>query len=124
MGEFETACQRSDLQLFVLPPRSPKLNGHVERAQRTHTEESRLPAGRSGSATMETWTCPLYGPFSAPGNASTTPSAPIRPWRNAPLQSTPYPVPPRDGPQGPLCLICSERLSSVRDVSEFWAHRV
>jgi putative transposase len=22
-----------------LPPRSPKLNGHVERAQRTHTEE-------------------------------------------------------------------------------------
>lgn len=25
--------------LFVLPPRSPKLNGHVERAQRTHTEE-------------------------------------------------------------------------------------
>ena len=25
--------------MFVLPPRSPKLNGHVERAQRTHTEE-------------------------------------------------------------------------------------
>ena len=25
--------------LFRLPPRSPKLNGHVERAQRTHTEE-------------------------------------------------------------------------------------
>ena len=23
----------------MLPPRSPKLNGHVERAQRTHTEE-------------------------------------------------------------------------------------
>jgi transposase InsO family protein len=39
MGQFETACQGSDLQLFVLPPRSPKLNGHVERAQRTHTEE-------------------------------------------------------------------------------------
>lgn len=39
MGEFEIACQSSDLQLFVLPPRSPKLNGHVERAQRTHTEE-------------------------------------------------------------------------------------
>jgi hypothetical protein len=33
--------------LFVLPPRSPKLNGHVERAHRTHTEESRLLAGRS-----------------------------------------------------------------------------
>jgi transposase InsO family protein len=36
---FETACQQRGLQLFVLPPRSPKLNGHVERAQRTHTEE-------------------------------------------------------------------------------------
>jgi len=36
---FEAACQRRGLRLFVLPPRSPKLNGHVERAQRTHTEE-------------------------------------------------------------------------------------
>jgi len=26
-------------KLFILPPRSPKLNGRVERAQRTHTEE-------------------------------------------------------------------------------------
>ena len=31
--------QRRGIKLFVLPPRSPKLNGHVERAQRTHTEE-------------------------------------------------------------------------------------
>ena len=38
-GGFEQACQERGLQLFVLPPRSPKLNGHVERAQRTHTEE-------------------------------------------------------------------------------------
>ncbi|MDP2744819.1 MAG: integrase core domain-containing protein [Dehalococcoidia bacterium] len=36
---FETECQRRGLRLFVLPPRSPKLNGCVERAQRTHTEE-------------------------------------------------------------------------------------
>ncbi len=36
---FETECQRRQIRLFVLPPRSPKLNGHVERAQRTHTEE-------------------------------------------------------------------------------------
>ena len=36
---FEAACQQQSIQLFVLPPRSPKLNGHVERAQRTHTEE-------------------------------------------------------------------------------------
>ncbi len=36
---FEEECQRRGIGLFVLPPRSPKLNGHVERAQRTHTEE-------------------------------------------------------------------------------------
>ncbi len=36
---FEEECCRRGIKLFVLPPRSPKLNGHVERAQRTHTEE-------------------------------------------------------------------------------------
>ena len=36
---FEAECQRRGIKLLVLPPRSPKLNGHVERAQRTHTEE-------------------------------------------------------------------------------------
>jgi transposase InsO family protein len=36
---FEQACQQRGLSLFVLPPRSPKLNGQVERANRTHTEE-------------------------------------------------------------------------------------
>jgi putative transposase len=38
-AEFEAACQAKGLLLFVLPPRSPKLNGRVERAQRTHKEE-------------------------------------------------------------------------------------
>lgn len=38
-AEFEDACREKDLRLFVLPPRSPKLNGCVERAQRTHKEE-------------------------------------------------------------------------------------
>ena len=36
---FERECQKRGIKLLVLPPRSPKLNGHVERAQRTHTEE-------------------------------------------------------------------------------------
>jgi len=36
---FEEECQRRGIRLFVLPPRSPKLNGHVERAHRTHLEE-------------------------------------------------------------------------------------
>ena len=38
-AEFEQACQQRGVHLFVLPPRSPKLNGAVERANRTHTEE-------------------------------------------------------------------------------------
>lgn len=36
---FEEKCHQRGIQLFVLPPGSPKLNGGVERAHRTHTEE-------------------------------------------------------------------------------------
>jgi transposase InsO family protein len=45
MAEFEEACRDRGILLFVLPPRSPKLNGHVERSNRTHREEfyCRLP---------------------------------------------------------------------------------
>ena len=39
MAEFEETCQRLDITLFVLPPKSPKLNGHVERMQRTFKDE-------------------------------------------------------------------------------------
>ena len=39
MAEFEAACAERSIRLFVLPPRSPKLHGSVERANRTHTEE-------------------------------------------------------------------------------------
>ena len=38
-AQFEAECQKRGIPLFVLPPRSPKLNGCVERAHRTHTEE-------------------------------------------------------------------------------------
>lgn len=38
-AEFEAACEAKGLRLFVLPPRSPKLNGRVERSNRTHKEE-------------------------------------------------------------------------------------
>ncbi len=36
---FEAECQKRGIKLFVLPPRSPKLNGAVERAHRTHAEK-------------------------------------------------------------------------------------
>ena len=39
MAEFEQACAARGIALLTLPPRSPKLNGSVERANRTHTEE-------------------------------------------------------------------------------------
>jgi transposase InsO family protein len=39
MAEFETACAERGIVLFILPPRSPKLNGHVERANGTHRRE-------------------------------------------------------------------------------------
>jgi transposase InsO family protein len=38
-SEFEEACKQKGIRLFVLPPKSPKLNGCVERSNRTHTEE-------------------------------------------------------------------------------------
>ncbi|MGH8631038.1 MAG: helix-turn-helix domain-containing protein [Burkholderiales bacterium] len=38
-GAFEAACAARSLPLFVVPPHSPKLQSHVERAQRTHREE-------------------------------------------------------------------------------------
>lgn len=38
-GAFEAACATRGIQLFVIPPRSPKLQSHVERAHRTHREE-------------------------------------------------------------------------------------
>ena len=38
-AEFEVECEKRTIPLYVLPSHSPKLNGSVERAQRTHTEE-------------------------------------------------------------------------------------
>ncbi len=38
-GDFEEACKELGIRLFTLPPRSPKLNGVVERLNRTFREE-------------------------------------------------------------------------------------
>ena len=42
-GNFELACQNKHIRLFVLPPRSPKLNGGVERYNQTIQDEFFLP---------------------------------------------------------------------------------
>jgi putative transposase len=39
MAAFEQACADRGIALYTLPPRSPKLNGSVERANGTHTTE-------------------------------------------------------------------------------------
>lgn len=39
MAVFEKACQARGIRLYVLPPHSPKLNGVVERMNRTSREE-------------------------------------------------------------------------------------
>ena len=38
-AEFEDACQRKGIPLFCLPPSHPKLNGRLERANRTFREK-------------------------------------------------------------------------------------
>lgn len=38
-SELERECESRAIRMFVLPPWSTKLNGCVERAQRTHREE-------------------------------------------------------------------------------------
>jgi putative transposase len=43
MAEFERACQDRHIALYILPPRSPKLNGRVERL--------------NGTARREFWEC-------------------------------------------------------------------
>lgn len=39
MAQFEKACQRYQIALYVLPPRSPKLNGCIERSNGTFNYE-------------------------------------------------------------------------------------
>jgi putative transposase len=39
MGKFEEACRQQNIPLFVLPPRSPKYNGAVERGNSTDRYE-------------------------------------------------------------------------------------
>lgn len=77
MADFERTCQAKGIRLFQLPPRSPKLNGGVERANRTHTEEFyecslAEPTVADLGAELRAW-C-------VPGKTCTTPSGHTRRW--------------------------------------------
>ena len=39
MGEFEDYCEKIEIKLYVLPPRSPKMNGCAARANETYRYE-------------------------------------------------------------------------------------
>jgi hypothetical protein len=80
-AEFEQACQQRGLHLFVLPPRSPKLNGAVERANRTHTEEFHQVTPRSLEMKTQPRTPPLGKDLQH------------RPPSSGPWLSNPAPVP-------------------------------
>jgi hypothetical protein len=38
--KFEEECRKRNIRLFILPLNSPELDGYIERAHLTHTEES------------------------------------------------------------------------------------
>jgi hypothetical protein len=73
MAGFETACFERGIALFVLPPRSPTLDGHVECANGTHGAES----WQVTEAEPDLDSCAR--PCSR-GRRATTPSGPTRPW--------------------------------------------
>lgn len=52
-GHFEQACKDARIKLFVLPPRSPKLNGGVERFNQTLQDECFLPGYYTLPANLE-----------------------------------------------------------------------
>ena len=63
MAVFEQACADKGLALFVLPPRSPKLNGAVERYQGAWRYEfyacSDLPTASTGRPNRRCLSTPL-----------------------------------------------------------------
>ena len=73
MADFEHACQQRQIALYVLPPRSPKLNGRVERLNGTCRREF-------GNATEVTWTCRASRRRCRRGKSSTIPSDHTRAW--------------------------------------------
>jgi transposase InsO family protein len=92
---FEQACRERGLRLFVLPPRSPKLNGSVERAQRTHTEEFYEVTPALGRSNPSTASCAL-------GRGSTTPFVLTRPWAISPRRSSSCKITPKEPDVSPI----------------------
>ncbi len=98
-AHFERACQEKSIKLFILLPHSSKLNGSVERAQRTHAEEFyELYDGDLELAPLNK----ALGEWSG----STTTSAPTRFWTLGRQRSI-LPSAIQTWPPKANCLICS-----------------
>jgi putative transposase len=90
MAEFEAACHEREIRLFTLPPRSPKLNGRVERVNRTYrnefyehyTGDLDLPSLQAALRTFEQ-TYNRHRPHQALGYR--TPAAVLDSWLGSPL---------------------------------------
>jgi putative transposase len=96
MAGFETACQHRGIALYVLPPRSPKLNGRVER--------------RNGTARREFWEC-YPGDLDLP-----TVQAALRQWERQYNTERPHQALGYRTPQQHLassCLTCPEPAQEI-----------
>jgi hypothetical protein len=100
MAEFEAACQERAIALFVLPPRSPKLNGHVERTNGT----ARREFGELYDGELE---LPRCSRRCGPGRSTTITSGRTKPWATKPPPSSS----PRSAP--PSCSGRPEREHTV-----------
>ena len=100
MADVELACQAWGIAVYVLPPRSPKLNGRVERI--------------NGTSCREFWEC-YDGPLELPELQQA-----LRAWGVAykterPHQALGYQTPSSTSPS--FCLTCPERGQRVAVVS-------
>ncbi|MGH2600933.1 MAG: integrase core domain-containing protein [Dehalococcoidia bacterium] len=90
MAAFETACEAKGIALYVLPPRSPKLNGRVERL--------------NGTARREFWEC-YNGDLDLP-----TLQAALREWETTYNTIRPHQA---LGYATPLAFLRSKKFSDV-----------
>ena len=98
MAEFEDACQSRAIKLFVLPPKSPEINGAVERCNGAWRYEFYAVYDLPTRVDQ-------LNPSSTPSSTATTPTDPTAPLAEKRPPSTLRPAEPRRQPS----LICPER---------------
>ena len=85
MAEFEDACQSRAIKLFVLPPKSPEINGAVERCNGAWRYEFYAVYDLPTRVDQ-------LNPSSTPSSTATTPTDPTAPLAERPPPSTLLPA--------------------------------